>query len=172
MVQTICQGLASPIFGMACGANGKSLKNKKGLLANFKDDVNLLKQACAFRNLFLKMVDMDPFRQAITISAICNKVFRTMFLKPDTAGIIPKGGYRMGELQYVEAIQCLAYIGRNRDNSIHAVKGREVHLYRVPNLKVDGYCRETIEVFEYLGCFWYGCPSCMPNRDKPIGKSM
>ena len=41
----------------------------------------------------------------------------------------------------------------------------------VPNVKVDGYCRETNEVFEYLGCFWHGCPSCMPNRHTPIGKT-
>ena len=35
---------------------------------------------------------MDPFRQAITISSICNKVFRKMFLKPDTVCIIPREG--------------------------------------------------------------------------------
>jgi hypothetical protein len=43
--------------------------------------------------------------------------------------------------------------------------GREVHLEGLPNLKVDGYCAETNEVFEFLGCFWHGCPS-MPNRHK------
>jgi len=56
-------------------------------------DINVLTQACcAFRNLFLKLVKMVPFRQAITISSICNKVFRTTFLKPDTVGVIPRGG--------------------------------------------------------------------------------
>jgi hypothetical protein len=54
---------------------------------------------------------MDPFRQAITISNICNKVFRTMFLKPENVGIIPRAGYRMGDRQSVEALQWLAYIG-------------------------------------------------------------
>jgi len=57
------------------------------------DDVNVLRKACcALRNFFLKLVKIDPFRQAITISSICNKLFRTMFLKPDTVGIIPRGG--------------------------------------------------------------------------------
>ena len=61
-------------------------------------DVNVLRQACcAFRNLFLKLVKMDPFRQSIT-SSICNKVFRTMYLKPYTLCIIARGGYRMGDL--------------------------------------------------------------------------
>ena len=67
--------------------------NKQELLAYCIDDVNVLRQACcAFRNLFLKLFKMDPFRQVITTSSICNKVLRTMFLKPDTVGIVPRGG--------------------------------------------------------------------------------
>lgn len=66
--------------------------NKEELLAYCMDDVNVLRQACSdFRNMCLKLVKIDPFRQAITITSICNKVFRTMFLKPDTVAIIPKG---------------------------------------------------------------------------------
>ena len=58
----------------------KLFRIKKELLAYFLDDVNVLRQACcAFINLFLKLVKMDHFRQVITISSICNKVFRTMF---------------------------------------------------------------------------------------------
>jgi hypothetical protein len=61
------------------------------------DDVNVLRQACsAFRNQFLKSVKLDAFREAITLSSIYSKVFRTMFLKPDTVGLIPREGYRMG----------------------------------------------------------------------------
>jgi hypothetical protein len=37
-------------------------------------------------------------------------------------------------------------------------------------LKFDGNCLEINEAFEYLGCFWYGCPF-MLNRDQPIGNS-
>ena len=67
---------------------GKLFSNKDELLAYCMDDVNVFRQACcAFRNLFFKLVKMDPFRQAITVSSICNKVFRTMFLKPDAVGL-------------------------------------------------------------------------------------
>jgi G:T-mismatch repair DNA endonuclease (very short patch repair protein) len=69
----------------------------------------------------------------------------------------------MGDHQSVEDLQWLAYIGRTRNNVTHAGNGREVRLDTVPNLKVDGYCAETGEVFEYLGCFWHGC-TCMANR--------
>jgi len=90
-----------------------------------------------------------------------------MFLKPDFVGIIPRGGYNMRDRQSVEAIQRLAYFGRTRNKVIHAGNGREVRLAGVPNVKVDGDCEETNEVFEYPGCFWHGC-ICIP---KPIGKT-
>jgi hypothetical protein len=70
----------------------KFFRNKEELLSYCMDDVSVLKQACwPFRILFWKLVKMDPFLQAITIPSICNKVFRTMFLKPDNAGLIPGG---------------------------------------------------------------------------------
>jgi len=82
----------------------------------------------------------------------------------------PERGLSYGDRQSLEALQCLAYIGRTKNNVTHAGNGREVHLPGVPNVKVDGYCKGTYEVFEYLGCFWHGC-TCMPNRHKPIGNT-
>ena len=73
-----------------------------------------------------------------------------MFLKPDTVSIIPRGGYRLGDRQSIEAFQWLAYIGQTRDDVIHAGIGREMHLPRVPNVKFDGYSPNTQEVFELL----------------------
>ena len=61
----------------------------------------------------------------------------------------------MGDRQSIEGLQWLAYMGPTR-KIIHAGNGREVHLVGVPNVKVDGYSRETNEVFEYVG-FWHGC---------------
>jgi len=77
----------------------------------------------------------------------------------------------MGDRQSIETLQWLAYIGRTRSNITHAGNGREVHLAGLSNINVDGYCKEINEVFEYLGCFWHGCP-CMPNRHTPIGKQV
>ena len=79
-----------------------------------------------------------------------------MFLKPDTVGIIPRAGYRMGVRQSVEALQWLAYMVRTRKNITPAGNGMEFHLPRVNNVEVDGYCAETREVFEYLGLFGTG----------------
>ena len=58
----------------------------------------------------------------------------------------------MGDRQSIEGLQWLAYTGQTK-NIIHAGNGREVHLTGVSYVKVDGYCQDTNEVFEYLGCF-------------------
>jgi len=45
------------------GQKDKIFRNKEELLAYCMDVVNVLRQACcAFRNLFLKLVKMDPIR--------------------------------------------------------------------------------------------------------------
>jgi hypothetical protein len=107
----------------------KVFSNKEELLAYCMDDVNVLRQACcAFRNLFLKLVKMDPFKEAITISSICSKVFRTMFLKPDTVGIMPRAGYRMGDKQSIEGLKWLAYIGRDKTLFMPVMGGKFIWL--------------------------------------------
>ena len=144
MEQTTCQVMSEPNFWNGTRNKGtKVFCNKQELLAYCMNDVNVLRQACcAFRNLFFKLVKMAPFPQAIKISSICNKVFRTTFQKPDSLGIIPREGYRMRERHSVEALQWLAYIAGTRNNVTHAGKGREVYLPGVQNVKVDGYCTE------------------------------
>ena len=52
----------------------------------------------------------------------------------------------MGDRQSVEALQWLAYIVRMWNSVTHAGNGREVHLPRVQNVKVDGYCSETLSL--------------------------
>jgi len=168
--QTLCLLMSSPNLCSGMKTRKVLFSKKDELLAYCMDDVNVLRQACcAFLNLFLKLVKMDPFMEAITISSICNKIFRTTFLKPDAVGIILKAGYRMEDRQSIEGLQWLAYIGRPR-KIIHAGNGREVHLAGVPHVKVDGYHRETNELLEYLGWFWHGC-LCRPNRHNPIGNT-
>ena len=123
------------------GVKDKIVNNRE---AYCMDDVNVLRQACCtFRKFFLKLVKMDPFRQAILISCICNKVFRTMLLKPDSVGITPRGGYLIGVRQSVEALQWLPYIGRTCNNLTDADNRREVHLPGVRNEKFDGHSQDT-----------------------------
>jgi len=41
----------------------------------------------------MQIGNIDVFLEAITIASACNKVLRKRFLKPDTIGLIPTGGY-------------------------------------------------------------------------------
>ena len=92
------------------------------------------------------------------------------FLKPDSVGNIPRCLYRLGDRQSVKALQFFAYIERTRNNVSHAGNLKEVRLAWVINMKDLGFSAQTNEFFRYIGCFriWY---LCMPNRQKPIGKS-
>lgn len=80
---------------------------------------------------------MEPIRQTITILSICNKVFRTVFLKSDSVGIIPRGGTELGIASLLRLFMA-GLLWSDRNKVAHAGNGREVRLARVPNVNVDG----------------------------------
>lgn len=131
-------------------------------------DVDILAQACIkFRELLLQQCNVCPFTDGCTIASACNKVFRRNFLKPNTIGIIPKNGYRYSENQSKLAIQWLIREEIQRGINIqHAAKQKEAVLN---GIKVDGYCAETKQVFQFSGCWFHGCLSCYPyKRNEPM----
>ncbi|KAK9696079.1 hypothetical protein QE152_g32144 [Popillia japonica] len=138
-----------------------------------------------FRKLLLESGNVCPFTEATTLPAACNKIYRRNFLKAGTIlpaacnkiyrrnflkagtiGIIPKGGYRWRDNQSIIATQWLLWEEKQRGISIqHAARGQEAVINGV---KVDGYCTETGQVFEFHGCFWHGCPRCIVvQRNEP-----
>ena len=71
-----------------------------------ESDVMILRQASMkFRDLFKRETTVDPLTESVTIASACNRVFRKNFLKPNTIGIIPPGGYRRHEKQSAIAIK-------------------------------------------------------------------
>lgn len=135
---------------------------KKEILEYCISDVEILAQACIkFRAMFLKECNVDPFLEAVTIASACNLAFRRNFLKPNTIGIIPSGGYRLIDNQSAKAIQWLTLEEETRQLPIqHAGNGRE---FKIPNIgKVDGFDGER--VYEFHGCYFHGCPKCYPYK--------
>ncbi|XP_018574533.1 uncharacterized protein LOC108913463 [Anoplophora glabripennis] len=131
-------------------------------------DVEILTAACLkFREQLMETGNVCPYTEACTIASACNKVYRRNFLKPNTIGIIPKGGYRWRDNQSKIAIQWLVWEEHTRGKNIqHAAKQQES---RVAGVKVDGYAAETNQVFEFNGCYFHGCPTCFKcNRDAPM----
>lgn len=147
---------------------------QKEIIEYCVSDVEILAAACLkFRSQMLETGNVDPFLEASTIASTCNKVFRRNFLKTDTVGIIPKGGYRLADNQSKIALQWLIWEEKQREiNILHAAKQNEVVLH---GNKVDGFCPDTNQVFEFHGCYFHGCPNCFKHdRDKSLndGASM
>lgn len=141
---------------------------KKELTEYCVSDVDILTEACLkFRQQMITTTNVCPFSEACTIASACNKVFRRNFLKPNTIGIIPKGGYRKRDNQSKVALQWLIWSEHSRQIKIqHAAKGQEAILH---GLKVDGFCQDTNQVFEFQGCYWHGCTICFKHqRDEPL----
>src|SRR3978361_846266 len=128
-------------------------------------DVEILTQTCVkFHNMMMEAGNVSPFTEAITIPGACNKLYRRQFLEPKTIGVIPRNGYRAADTQSRIATQWLIYEEMQRGINIqHSAKQREAV---IDGLKVDGYCPETNQVFEFQGCYFHGCSQCYNTTDR------
>ena len=141
------------------------------VLENYsQDDVTVLGQTCrVFRRQFLQVGNIDVFHDSVTIASTCNKVLRKIFLRTDTIGLIPTGGYS-GNVNYSKkAVMWLVY--REQLDGCRIMHGRNGRGYRfpaLPRLSMDGFCRETNTVYEFCGCYWHR-HSCLPYRNVTTG---
>nr|DAC81317.1 TPA_asm: PolB [Larimichthys croaker adintovirus] len=131
-----------------------------------ENDVDILAKGCVlFRNQFLTDTGVDPF-SCITIASACMKVFLTKFLPPKTLAIPSPDNYRCQTKSYSHAsIQWLEWVARSNNVFIqHALnKGeKQVGPYFVDGFaEIDG----VAYAWEFLGCFYHGCPSCFNPHD-------
>lgn len=127
-------------------------------------DVDILRKACLeFWKIFTKQTGVDPFRETCTIAGACMTVFRRNFLLENSIGIIPQGGYRMGDRQSRIAIKWMLWVEHDQGVQIqHAGNAREKRLAN--NILVDGYCENTNTVYNFHGCYFHGCARCFPDQ--------
>jgi len=72
----------------------ETFDNRHVLESYSQDDVTVLRQVCrVFRREFMQIGHIDVFVESISIASAYNKFLRKRFLKPDTIGLIPMGGY-------------------------------------------------------------------------------
>ena len=92
--------------------NTSEVWNNKLVLEEYcQADVTVLRQAChIFRRDFIEIGNVDVFLESVTIASACNKVLRKRFLKPDTIGLIPTGGYTCNNKSSKKAMMWLAYM--------------------------------------------------------------
>jgi len=105
----------------------KVFDNRHVLEQYGQDDVTVLRQACrVFRREFLAIGNIEVFLEALTIASACNKVLRKNFLKADTIGLIPPGGYSANRRYSKKALIWLLHMERTDGcHILHARNGRE-----------------------------------------------
>jgi len=92
-----------------------------------------------FRREFIQTGHIDVFLESISIASACNKVLRKQFLKPDTIGFIPTGGYSCNNRYSKKALMWLVLM--EVTDGVHIMHCRKGHGYRLPELprlSVDG----------------------------------
>jgi hypothetical protein len=133
-------------------------------------DITVLRQACRiFRRDIMEIGNIDMFLEAVTIASACIKVLRKKFLKPETIGLIPNGGYIANNRYSKKALTWL--LEKEQTDGCHILHARNGREYRpeLAQYSVDGYCAVTRTVYEFLGCYYHGC-KCQPFRDvKTLG---
>ncbi|KAK3926575.1 putative DNA polymerase [Frankliniella fusca] len=152
----------------------------KNYLFNFRrdlieyciSDVTILRRACqSFRQLFKQHAGFDPMVHCITLSSACMNAFRRNFLKKDTIGIVPPGGYHGMGRQSEIALKWLDYESHKIKKAIQTIyTDREVS---VMGRRVDGYVEltkgdGTIEkrIYQFHGDYWHQCPIHFPPSNE------
>ena len=135
---------------------------RKEIMEYCRSDVDILRRCCLkFRTLFQKECGLDPFLHSFTIASACNKVYRHRFLKPNTIGIVPLGGYRVKIRQSNMAFRWLHYL--EKIHQIQIEHGRSSGERNVCGYYVDGFYNNT--VYEFHGCLYHGCVKCYKKRE-------
>ena len=107
------------------------------LLKYCRSDVDILRRRCMnFAKTMEGLCKINPFECCITIVSVCNLIFRTIFLKKETIGIIPHVGYRKKAKQSVVAYRWLAYVAHQQ--GVYIQHGRNGGERRVGPYFLDG----------------------------------
>lgn len=114
----------------------------------------------------------DPFSY-LTAPGMCFGIFKGKFLKKRSVAQINPAGYEncrysIKGCEYIEFLNI-----RHGKNIIHALNSPLGTEYRVADkFRVDGFDKSSKTVYEFHGCFWHGCPKCIPNRNdlQPVRK--
>jgi hypothetical protein len=144
---------------LSCYAEQKDevFDNRYALEEYCQDDVTVLREACKiFRRDFMEIGNIDVFLEAVTIASACNKVLRKRFLKSETIGLIPAGGYSCSNKYSQKTLMLIHMKEVDGCHIMHARNGREYRLPELPHFSVDGYCAETRTVYDFLGFFYHG----------------
>ena len=137
----------------------KTFNFKKEIEGYCESDVKLLMEGCLqFLDFIYGVSEIEPMVECITLASLTHEIFRKMNMIPNTIGIIPEKGYNAKQMSSKISMLWLKYLSSKHKIFIqHRLNGGEKKIGRY---FVDGFCEETKTIYEFLGCFWHGCPKC------------
>lgn len=147
-------------------------KQNKHKIFVFKDelekychnDVKIMMTAIMlFRYLWIERYQIDCFTRSITLPSAIMELFKYKYLSPKTLAVIPHNGYESQRNRSYSSSVWLDYLEEKENIEI-------VREYKIIHYYADGYYKNvtTLEetIFEFLGCYYHGCPKCFPNNRK------
>jgi len=123
-------------------------------------DVDILNQSVLkfdelLNSILLTEYDKSAFKYT-TIASHAKAILLHYFLTENQILIdMPKGNKD-------SSISCEIWL-RYRDQYL---KGKIKREHKIGKYTVDGFHNDTNTVYEYLGCYWHGCPKCHKQRGK------
>ena len=104
----------------------------------------------------------DPFSY-LSIPGMCSAIFKAKFLKKNSIAQILPAGYEnfkhsLVACEYLEFLKRTKY--KHLQYALNTQDGKEIKLGKY---RVDGFDPIKKIVFEFYGCFWHGCPTCIKN---------
>lgn len=146
-------------------------------LAYCRDDVRVL------RLCFMKFSDacqattkIMPGVGNMTIASYCNKVWRTHCLEKDTVDLVLHRGYLQKDVQSKMAKTWLAFLDTCYHEGRLQYAGKDAGEKKICIMgglyKVDSFLEMEKIVYEFLGCYFHGCPKCTRPTAKSIGAGM
>lgn len=128
-----------------------------------QQDVNILKQGCnIFRDIFIKISDIDPF-QSVTIASVCHKIYLTDDIPENAIAVIPN---KSNQLRFRGQEEYLKYYEHRTGRQLE--RQRQIFAPNATNNKpliVDGFDKEEKRVVEFNGCYFHGCQRCYKSGD-------
>ena len=128
-----------------------------------KSDVDILRRGCGeFMKQLLASDGINPFTEATTLAQACNKAWRKNSMPERSLGVISDAGYphkTRFSMKGIRWVQSMAVITGKTIR--HALNGGEI---QIGPYTVDGFEPESQTVYEFLGCWFHGCPVCYKER--------
>ena len=130
-----------------------------------RSDVDILRCGCGkFRKFLIDQSGLDPLTESCTIAQGCSKVWRKNYMPEDCIAIIPPEGYPNQKNYSIKAVRWIQSVAYENEVEIkHALNGGEV---KICGHYVDGYYEASKTIFEFYGCYWHGCPTHFPDRER------